>query len=72
MRALLSALDSAVPVEDYPDAERGACCLVYGATPAGRPMHVVCAVPADEVIVVTVYEPKPPKWITPTRRAPKS
>jgi Domain of unknown function (DUF4258) len=55
-------------LEDYPDHERGACCLIAGETLNLRPMHIVCSTTTRPIIVITVYEPKPPKWTTPTQR----
>lgn len=70
--SLLHALGDAQLLEDYSEHERGACCLVYGKTENGRPLHVVCATSLPELIIITVYEPKPPKWITPYQRRPKT
>ncbi|MGI9174228.1 MAG: DUF4258 domain-containing protein [Rhodothermales bacterium] len=47
---------------------RGLCCLVNGKTRRGRPIHVVCTTARTPLFVVTVYEPKPPKFITPSQR----
>jgi hypothetical protein len=58
-------------LENYPDHRRGACCLVAGSTLQARPLHVVCTSAQPVLIVITVYEPKPPKWITPNRRSPR-
>lgn len=55
-------------LENYPEHRRGPCCLVSGLTSQGRPLHVVCTTAQPLLIVITVYEPKPPKWITPTQR----
>ena len=67
---LLEALRSSSGqlLENYPEHRRGPCCLVNGYTQAGRPLHVVCTTAVPLLIVITVYEPKPPKWVTPTRR----
>lgn len=65
------ALESGAVLENYPDHRRGACCLVGGYTAGGRPLHVVCTSGRPELIVITVYEPKPPKWVTPTERGPR-
>lgn len=35
----------------------------------GRTLHVVCTINRSPLLIITVYEPKPPKWITPTRRS---
>jgi len=55
-------------LENYPEHRRGPCCLVGGYTQMGRPLHVVCTTTRPLLILITVYEPKPPKWITPARR----
>lgn len=65
---VLEAMSTGVILEDYPQHRRGACCLLSGETTAGRPLHVVCTTNQPVVIMITAYEPKPPKWVTPSRR----
>jgi len=65
---LLEALSSAEMLENYPQHRRGACCLVAGSTASRRPLHVVCTTAQPTLVIVTVYEPRPPKWVTPERR----
>jgi hypothetical protein len=60
-------LDAAV-VENYPEHKRGPCCLVCRQTSRARYVHVVCTTSLEVTIVITVYEPKPPKWATPFER----
>jgi hypothetical protein len=55
-------------LENYPEHRRGACCLLYGRAANGRHLHVVCTTAQPVLIVITVYEPRPPRWITPTQR----
>lgn len=55
-------------LENYPKHRRGACCLLNGFTRGGRPIHIVCTTAQPVLIIITVYEPKPPKWVTPTQR----
>ena len=55
-------------IENYPEHRRGACCLLSGMTPLGRPVHVVCTTTKAVLILITIYEPKLPKWVTPTHR----
>lgn len=55
-------------LEDYPEHRRGPCCLLHGRTKAGRDLHVVCTTAAPTLVIITVYEPKPPKWSTPKKR----
>jgi hypothetical protein len=50
-------------LEDYPDDPRGPSCLVLGYV-GQRPLHIVCGyTPARWIRIITVYIPKPPKWI---------
>ena len=65
---VIEALSTAEVLENYPEHRRGACCLALGYTRGNRPLHVVCATGQPVLIIITVYEPKPPKWITPTQR----
>ena len=67
----LEAIRSGTILENYPEHRRGACCLVCGYTRQGRSLHVVCTTAQPLLILITVYEPKPPKWVTPTRRGSK-
>lgn len=68
---LLQALLTGFVLENYPEAPRGPKCLVSGRAMSGRPVHVVCTTGrADVLFIVTVYEPKPPKFISPTERGP--
>lgn len=69
---VLEALSSGRVLENYPEHRRGPCCLVHGVTRKGRELHVVCTSARPVLIVITAYEPRPPKWVTPTQRGPKS
>jgi len=58
-------------LEDYPDDRRGESCLILGYG-EGRPIHVVCGYTSRRAIrVVTVYLPKPPKWLDERTRREK-
>lgn len=65
---VLAAIASGEILEEYPTHRRGACCLLSGVTSAGRPVHVVCTTSLAVLVIITVYEPRPPKWTTPRRR----
>ena len=65
---VLCALGHAIVIENYPDHKRGPCCLIYGQNEMGRDLHVVCTASLDLAIIITVYEPKPPKWKDPFTR----
>jgi len=55
-------------LENYPKDPKGPSCLVFGYA-MGRPVHVVCGrAKNDWLLIITVYIPKPPKWIDPKTR----
>ena len=66
---LIEAINIGQILEYYPEHPRGACCLLYGHTVNQRPMHIVCTTEQPVLIIITVYEPKLPKWITETQRS---
>ncbi len=63
-----AAILNAQLLEDYPDWWLGPSCLIYGRTYAGRNLHIVTSYSGLPVTIITVYEPHPPKWATPTQR----
>ncbi len=63
-----AALLNVQVLEDYPDWWLGAACLVHGRSSAGRDLHIVVSYSALPITIITVYEPRPPKWATPTQR----
>lgn len=65
---VLEAIGHGEVLEHYPEHRRGACCLVCGPTETGRPLHIVCTPAQPMLILITVYEPRPPKWQTPRER----
>ncbi len=65
---VLEAIADGQILEDYAEHQRGACCLLYGRTRQGRPLHIVCTIKQPSLVIITVYIPQPPKWITATRR----
>ena len=65
---VLEAIATGQILENYPEHRRGACCLLNGLTQNGRPLHIVCTTARPVLIIITVYEPILPRWITPTQR----
>lgn len=59
---VIESLASGELLENYPDHQRGACCLHLGHTQRGRPIHVVCTTSQAVLIIITAYEPALPKW----------
>lgn len=68
---VIEGINTGEIIENYPEHKRGACCLINGLSKEGRPIHIVCTTTQPKLIIITVYEPKPPKWITPTQRRSK-
>lgn len=69
---VLAAIAGGEILEDYPKDPRGASCLVLGHIPAGEPLHVVCSIDKEGwVIIITVYRPGEPKWISERTRREK-
>ena len=65
---VLGALREAKMVENYPSHKRGPCCLLCGRSRSGKYLHIVCTSSLEVAIIITVYEPMLPKWITPFER----
>jgi Domain of unknown function (DUF4258) len=65
---VLQAIARGHILENYPKHRRGACCLLNGLTQNSRPLHIVRTTARPVLIIITVFEPKPPKWMTPTQR----
>jgi hypothetical protein len=62
---ILTSVDSAIVVEDYPSAGRGPSVLVLQKDAAERPIHVVWGIPKgllEPAVVVTAYRPDPARW----------
>lgn len=55
-------------IETYPDDVRGESILINGLTMDGKPLHVVLGVGKETPVIITVYMPLPPKWVTPETR----
>ncbi len=55
-------------IEQYPDTGRGESCLAVGFSDNGIPIHIVCGRMGDNVVIITVYIPTPPKFKNPFER----
>ncbi len=54
-------------LEQYPDTGRGESCLVVGFS-GDVPIHAVCGWRGEKVVLITVYIPRPPKFVDPWTR----
>jgi len=61
------ALLSGEILEQYPDTGRGESCLVVGFAEK-TPIHVVCGWLGEKAVLITVYIPRPPKFVNPWTR----
>ena len=56
------AVETGMIIEDYPEDRRGPSCLILGFV-GKRPLHVVCGrLDAEEILVITAYEPDLAEW----------
>lgn len=64
VQELREAIATGEIIEDYPDDKYGPSCLIFGFTPANRPIHIQCSYPSRPLIkIITLYEPDPKRWI---------
>jgi hypothetical protein len=63
-----AAILEAEILERYPDGGRGESCLLLGFS-ENTPIHVVCGWRGTRIVLITVYVPKPPKFVDPWTRS---
>lgn len=62
------AIMSGRMIEHYDDTGCGESFLVAGFTGAGKPVHAICGRIGDDMVIITVYIPAPPKFKNPYER----
>jgi hypothetical protein len=65
VRDILSSVENAVEVEEYPDYPKGPCILVLQENRSADPIHVVWGIPKDKsspAVLVTAYRPDQDRW----------
>ena len=66
---IVSVILSGRELESYPDDPRGESCLIVGQGLDSRWIHVLCGnFNQENLIIITVYIPKLPKWSGPFKR----
>jgi hypothetical protein len=59
-------------LEPYPDDPRGPSCLMVGQDESSRWIHMLCGnFDRENLLIITVYLPRPPKWEDPFTRGVK-
>ena len=74
VRGLVSGLDDAELLEDYPDFPKGPCLLVLQQDENDQSIHVVWGIPKGKMspaVLVTAYRPDPARWAGAFRRRKK-
>ena len=57
-----AAIKTGAIIEEYSEDPRGPSCLICGWAGA-RPLHVLCGrLNAEELLIITAYEPDPVEW----------
>jgi hypothetical protein len=64
IRELEEAIFAGQIIEEYPADPRGPSCLILGYTQGNRPLHIVCGIIREELLVITAYEPSLEEWKT--------
>ncbi|MDO8283180.1 MAG: DUF4258 domain-containing protein [Thermodesulfovibrionia bacterium] len=55
--------DSCELIENYPDDQRGHSFLLLGFLSQNQPVHAVCSIHEDTLVIITVYRPDQELWI---------
>lgn len=62
---ILTGLNDALIVEEYPNFPKGKCILLLQYDAAGKPVHVLWGIPKGHdqpAVLVTAYRPDPTRW----------
>lgn len=64
-KEVLSGIDEAIVVEEYPNYPKGPCVPILQKDRVGDPIHVVWGIPRGDdhpAVLVTAYRPDPERW----------
>jgi len=66
------AIDHGQIIEDYPMDERGECSLILGPDQFAGPIHVLCGVRGEYLVILTAYRPSEDEWTKDFRKRKKA
>lgn len=65
VKDLVSTINSAVLIQEYPEYSKGPCVLVLHYDESQRPVHAVRGIPKNLIspaVLITAYRPDPEIW----------
>jgi hypothetical protein len=65
VRTVVTGIETAVLVEDYPDYHKGPAVLILQFDDEKAPIHIVWGIPKNKTspaVLVTAYRPDPARW----------
>jgi hypothetical protein len=65
VKDVISSINKAILLEDYPEFGKGPCVLMLQMDGEKRPIHTVWGIPKNKdkpAVLITAYRPDPQKW----------